>query len=76
MPESARGKLFLKEVKVGLWGFFLIWVTSVMFISKKVPRCSEGSVHPQTHWIQPGLQRRGFFSEIYENFSSWSKVFQ
>lgn len=47
-----------------------------MFISKKVPRCSEGSVHPQTHWLQPGLQRRSFFSEIYENFSSWSKVFQ
>lgn len=46
-----------------------------MFTGEGLPRCSEGSLHPQNGWIQSGLQGQVvvvlFFvllHESYENF--------
>lgn len=46
-----------------------------MFTGKELPRCSEGSLHPQSSWIQSGLRGQVvvlfgfcFFHDSYENF--------
>lgn len=45
----------------------------MMFTSQKLPRCSEGSLHPQSGWIQSGLQGRGVVVyEIYKKKSGFA----